>query len=347
MGRICFVLSLVLLGACSKEAPLPAKVVRYAATIVIGDKGAAQSHQYSGEVRARHETELGFRIGGKVVARNVELGERVRPGQVLARLDSADSGLQESAASAQYRLAGDELKRYRELRDKGFVSQSALDAKEAAFKAVAAQAGLAGNQLAYTELTVDHAGVIAATMTEVGQVVSAGQPVFRVAQDGEREVAIAIPESRLASVRVGASASIEINAGGEMRTIAGRVREIAPVADAASRTYAARVAFKSGDASVALGMTARVRIVESDKAKRTQGYRVPLTAIFQQGDQAAVWVVAADNTVSLHPVKVTAYRDEGALIVGGIGEGERIVSAGVHKLTAGQQIQPLEQEKLQ
>ncbi|PJC02537.1 MAG: efflux RND transporter periplasmic adaptor subunit, partial [Gallionellales bacterium CG_4_9_14_0_8_um_filter_59_50] len=157
-----FVLPLILLSACGKDSPPPTTTVRPAATIVVGDTDDAQSHLYSGEVRARYETVLGFRIGGKLMARNVEVGERVRPRQVLARLDPADSGLQESAASAQYRLAEDELKRYRELRDKGFVSQSALDAKETAFEAAAAQAGLAGNQLAYTELTADHAGVIAA-----------------------------------------------------------------------------------------------------------------------------------------------------------------------------------------
>jgi len=337
---IFFVLSLPLLSACGKDTPPPSTAIRPAAIFVIGATDSAQSHLYSGEVRARHETVLGFRLGGKMVARNVEAGERVRPGQVLARLDPADSRLQESAAAAQYRLAEDELKRYRELRDKGFVSQSALDAKETAFEAAAAQAGLAGNQLAYTELTADHAGVIAAILAEAGQVVSAGQPVFRLAREGEREVAIAIPESRLASIKVGMPAAIEIGAaGGPMQTIAGRVREINPVADAASRTYAARVAFKSPDAAVALGMTARVRL--NAAGERTgQGYRVPFSAIFQQGEQAALWVVAADNTISLRPVKVAAYLDQGALISGGVEAGERIVSAGVHKLTAGEQIRP-------
>ncbi|NCP80139.1 MAG: efflux RND transporter periplasmic adaptor subunit, partial [Gallionella sp.] len=164
--------------------------------------------------------------------------------------------------------------------------------------------------------------------------------VFRLAREGEREVAIAIPESRLASIKVGMPAAIEIGAaGGQMQTFAGRVREINPVADAASRTYAARVAFKSADAAVALGMTARVRLNAADMSKR-KGYRVPLTAIFQQGEQAALWVVAADNTISLRRVNVAAYLDEGALISGGIEAGERIVSAGVHKLTAGEQIRP-------
>lgn len=140
----------------------------------------------SGEIRARHETQLGFRVGGKIIERLVDAGTRVKAGQVLMRLDSGDTGLQSSSAVAQYQLAEADTKRFRELRNKGFVSQFALDAREAALKA-AAQAGLARNQSAYTTLRADHAGVIAATLAEVGQVVSVGQPVLRLAPDGERE----------------------------------------------------------------------------------------------------------------------------------------------------------------
>lgn len=336
-----FMLPLILLSACGQETPAPPAAVRPVSMFVIGDTAAAQTHLYSGEVRARHETVLSFRTGGKIMARQVEVGERVAAGRVLARLDPTDNRLQEEASRAQYRLAKDEMERYRELRDKGFVSQSALDAKEAAFKAAAAQAGMAVNQLAYTELRTDHTGVITAILAEVGQVVSAGQPVFHLAQTGEREVVIAIPESRLDAVKVGAPAVIEIGAAGDgSHTLNGDVREIAPVADAASRTYAARVAFKSTDASVALGMTARVWLEEAGRAQHARAYRVPLTAIFQQGEQAAVWVIEADNTISLRPVRIGAYRDEGALIVEGVEAGQRIVSAGVHKLTAGERIQP-------
>jgi RND family efflux transporter MFP subunit len=255
--------------------------------------------------------------------------------------------LQESAASAQFRLAEDEVKRYRELRDKGFVSQSALDAKETALKAAAAQAGLARNQAAYTSLLSDRKGVVSATLAEVGQVVSAGQPVLRVAQDGEREVAIAIPESRFAAVKVGMPARIEF--GGAANTVPGHVREISPAADPASRTYAARVSFDANNAKAALGMTARVRLSApaNGDLQNAGGLRVPLTAIFQLNDKAAVWVVAADHSVSLRPIEVAAYRDDGALVATGITVGERIVSAGVHKLTAGEKIQIIENGKTQ
>jgi RND family efflux transporter MFP subunit len=347
MKKAILILSLpFVLAACGKQAEQPASVERPASTIVVGAAASDSGNVYSGEVHARYETVLGFRIGGKIVERLVDAGAYVKKGQVLARLDAADTGLQESAADAQYHLAEEELQRYRELRDKGFVSQSALDAKETALKASAAQAGLARNQAAYTRLQSDRDGIVSATFAEVGQVVSAGQTVMRVAQEGEREVTFSVPESRFSSIKVGMPAEIELNAtdSNVQSTVTGRVREISPAADAASRTYPVRVTFDAKNAKVALGMTARVRLKESAKnsTQKNSGFLVPLTAIFQQGDKAAVWIVAADHSVSLRPVEVAAYRDDGALIASGVAAGERIVSAGVHKLSVGEKIQIIE-----
>lgn len=340
------------LGGCGKgTAPStknepanadPAKIEQPALTLVVGSVASDSGNIYSGEIRARHETQLGFRIGGKIIERLVDAGARVRAGQVLARLDPADSSLQASSAQAQYQLAVADAERYRELRSKNFVSQSALDAKEAALKAAAAQAGLTGNQTAYTVLRADHAGVIAATLAEAGQVVGAGQPVLLLAQDGEREVAIAIPETQFAKLKIGMPADITL--WSEKRDavhFSGRLRELSLSADPASRTYAARVALSGPDKPAELGMTAQVRF--NSHAKRDD-LIVPLTAIFQQGDQAAVWVVAADHSVSLRKVEVSAYRDDGAVIAGGVTAGERIVSAGVHKLHAGEKIRIVEGE---
>jgi RND family efflux transporter MFP subunit len=350
MKKAILILSLpVFLAACGKHGEPPAAVARPASTIVVGTAASDSGNVYSGEVHARYETVLGFRIGGKIVERLVDAGAFVRKGQVLARLDAADTGLQASAANAQYLLAEEELKRYRELREKGFVSQSALDAKETALKAAAAQAGLARNQAAYTSLVSDRDGVVSATFAEVGQVVSAGQPVMRVAQQGEREVTFSVPETRFSMVKVGMPAEIELNAtdSNVQSTVTGHVREISPAADPASRTYPVRVSFDAANAKVALGMTARVRLKESAKnsSQKNSGFLVPLTAIFQQGDKAAVWIVAADHSVSLRPVEVAAYRDDGALVSSGIIAGERIVSAGVHKLAVGEKIQIIENGK--
>jgi len=332
-------------AGCNKESVPTIKIEQPALTQVVGSAATDGGNTYSGEVRARYETQLGFRIGGKIIERLVDAGAKVKAGQALMRLDPGDTGLQLGSAEAQYQLAEADAKRYRELHSKGFVSQSALDAKETALKAAAAQAGLARNQSAYATLHADHAGVIAATLAEAGQVVSAGQPVLRLAQDGEREVAIAIPESQLVNLKTGAAAEIALladnNAGLQL---VGRLRELAPAADPASRTYAARITLTQSSPGVALGMTARVHFTTN---RKNDGLLIPLSAIFQQGKQAAVWIVAADRTISLRPVQVAAYRDDGAVIAGGLAAGERIVSNGVHRLSAGEKIRAIESSSAQ
>ena len=345
---LMLLLPLLLLGCGKEQKVLPANTERPAFTFVVGALGEDRTSVYSGEIRARYETVLGFRIGGKIVERAVDVGAVVRKGQVLARLDAADTGLQESAASAQLRLAEDEASRYRELREKGFVSQSVLDAKETALNSAKAQAGLVVNQAAYTTLLADRDGVVSAILAEVGQVVSAGQAVVRLAQEGNREVAIAIPESGYSSVKVGMLAQIELSAAlNDTKILNGRVREISPAADPASRTYAARVALNAENSKVALGMTARVKINSALKGaqKKNSEYLIPLTSVFQQGNKAAVWIVAADRSVSLRPVEVKAYSDDGALVSSGIAAGERIISAGVHMLTAGDKVKIIENGK--
>lgn len=336
---ILFIALVSILAGCGKEsAPPPGEIERPALTLVAGSAATDDGNTYSGEIRARYETQPGFRVGGKIIERLVDVGAQVKAGQALMRLDAGDAGLQLGSADAQHQLAEADAKRYRELRSKGFVSQAALDAMEATLKATAAQAGLARNQSAYTTLHADRAGVVTAILAEAGQVVAAGQPVLRLAQDGAREVAIAIPESQLANLKVGAPAEITLLAAGSA-PLAGRLRELAPVADPASRTYAARVTLTEPAPGIALGMTARVRFTANGKR---DGLLIPLSAIFQQGKQAAVWIVAADRTVSLRQVEVAAYRDDGAVIVSGLAAGERIVSNGVHRLAAGEKIRIIE-----
>jgi RND family efflux transporter MFP subunit len=338
-STLLFFLVAVFAG-CSKEPAPAARIERPALTVVVGSAASGGGNIYSGEIRARHEAQLGFRIGGKVVERLVDAGTRVSAGQALMRLDPGDAGLQLGSAEAQHRLAEADAQRYRELRGKGFVSQAALDAKEAALEAATAQAGLARNQSGYAALRADRAGVIAAVLAEAGQVVAAGQPVLRLAPDGEREVEIAIPEAHLAGLKVGAAAEITLLAAGENAVpLAGRLRELSPAADPASRTYAARVTLAQAGPDVALGMTARVRFASETKS---EGLPIPLSAVFQQGKEAAVWIVAADRTVSLRPVQIAAYRDDGAVVMSGLAAGERIVSNGVHRLAPGEKIRILE-----
>lgn len=327
-----------MLAGCDKEPAPAARIERPALTMVAGSVASGGGNTYSGEIRARHEAQLGFRTGGKVVERLVDAGARVSAGKALMRLDPGDAGLQLGSAEAQHRLAEADAQRYRELRGKGFVSQAALDAKEAALEAAAAQAGLARNQADYTVLRADRAGVVAAVLAEAGQVVAAGQPVLRLAPDGEREVEIAVPELQLADLKIGAPAEIILLTAGAA-PLAGRLRELAPAPDSASRTYAARVTLAQSGPDVALGMTARVRF---PAGKKSGGLLIPLSAIFQQGKEAAVWIVAADRTISLRPVQVAAWRDDGAVVASGLAAGERIVSNGVHRLAPGEKIRIIE-----
>jgi len=336
-STLAFAVLAVVLVACSKEAPPPVKTERPALTQITVEQAGDGVRIYSGEVRARHELDLSFRLNGKIIERMVEAGARVKSGQVLARIDPVDANLQAGASAAQRQLAEVELKRFRELHSKGFVSQSALDAREAALKVAEAQAGLTRNQSDYTTLRAGCDGVVLNTLVEVGQVVGAGQPVLRLAQQGEREVLIAIPETTLAQHKVGDVTEITLPAYAGV-TLNGRLREIAPSAEPLSRTFAARIALTS-DQSAALGMTAYVRFNRQSGSELL----IPVSAIYQHGGQTAVWVVAADRSISLRPVQVASYREQGAVIAGGLRAGERIVSAGVHRLSAGEKIHIIEQ----
>ena len=332
---------LIVAGGCSKPVPAP-EPMRPVLTQVIGANGAAGVTTYTGEVRSRYETQLAFRIPGKIIARQVNVGDSVRAGDVLARLDPADTALSQTTAVAQLDLAEADLRRYRDLKAKNFVSQSALDAKETSYKAALAQADLARNQSAYTVLRADKPGVIDQITVEAGQVVAAGQGVMRHSRNDALEVVVAIPESRIVGMRVHQPAEIRLWAD-DQASYRGELRELAAVADAVSRTYAARIAIEHPDARLRLGMTAQVGFPSNETAKLSAMHvSVPLTAIFQQNGKPAVWVVGADETLSLRPVEVQAYGEQTAQVLSGVSVGERIVVAGVHKLNAGEKIQAVD-----
>ena len=339
MKRSVFLLVLPVLVACS-EPPAPPAPLKLVRTLTVGAGGTTNSgteRSYSGEVRARIETTLGFRIAGKIVERRADVGQSVKPGQVLARLDPADAALQATQAEAQRSLAAADLARTRDLRSKNFVSAAALDARETTFRAAEAQAQLAKNQSAYTTLVADRAGVIGQVLAEPGQVVGVGQAVFRMAPDGEREIAIAIPEGEVASFKLGQAAEVSFWSGSAAsKPLAGRLREISPVADPVTRTFAARISLKDADPLLPLGMTATVRFAGT--AGGSKALVIPLAAVFQQGDQPAVWKVGADGTVNLQRIKVAALTDAGAVVSEGLAGGEQIVAAGVNLLTSGEKV---------
>jgi RND family efflux transporter MFP subunit len=335
MKRLSPLIILLALAACGEKSPPPDTVTagpRLVKALKVSRDGTAPEARLSGEVRARYESVLGFRVGGKMTERLVDAGVRVGVGRPLARLDPADARLSATQAEANATLADADLKRAQDLRDKNFVSQAALDARESAAKAATAQAQLTRNQANYTTLSADAAGVVAAVLAEPGQVVSAGQGVFRLARDGEREVAVSLPETALATVKAGSAATVTLWADG--KTYTGRVREISPAADPATRSFAARVSIVGAPAELPLGMSATV----SFKSAGDPSVTVPLAAIFQKGDNPAVWVIGKEGAVELRPVEVARYGDDGAVLKAGLNEGETIVAAGAFKLAAGEKV---------
>ncbi|HPB91324.1 MAG TPA: efflux RND transporter periplasmic adaptor subunit [Rugosibacter sp.] len=330
------------LSACSDEPPVvqPVKAVR---TLVVGANAAnsvtteTSTRAYPGEVKARFETQLGFRVPGKIVSRLVDSGATVKHGQALAKLDAADFALQVAQTNAQAQLATAELKRFQDLRSKNFVSQAALDSRIAAATSAQAQAKLTHNQAAYTTLTADRDGVIAAVFAEAGQVVAAGQPIIHLVPNGDREIAISLPEGDISRLHVGAAATITLWSRGENAPVmTGQLREIAAAADPLTRTYAARVALPASAGNLPVGLSATVRFAAAkDEAS---SHAIPLSAIFQNEQQMAVWKVGAGETVTLVPVSISRYAGDQAIVTHGISAGDRIVTAGVNLLAANQKV---------
>lgn len=343
---------LALLAGCGEDAAT-GETARPAWVVQATTQGAAPT-AYAGEVRARHEPALSFRIGGKISKRFVDVGARVDKDQPLAELDASDVALQRDAAQAQLAsaeadlaLATSELERYRDLVDQQLVSRSLYDARvsqhEAALARVRqarAQANVSVNQAAYAVLRAPAAGVIAQRLAEAGQVVAPGQTVFVLAEDGEREVAISVPERDARDFSVGRPLAVELwSRPGER--FPGSLREISPSADPQARTFAARVSFEPGDTPVDLGQSARVYANDGDQPVVT----VPLSAVHEKDGGAALWVVdPADASVSLRPVTLGAYGEDYVPVPKGLAPGEWVVAAGVHLLLEGQRITPIDDQ---
>ncbi|KAB0597811.1 efflux RND transporter periplasmic adaptor subunit [Cupriavidus gilardii] len=345
-------LALLVLGGCSRE-PERAPDVRPVRLLQLQSATGESAYEFSGDVRPRIESRLGFRVGGKIAARLVDVGATVRRGQPLARLDPTDLNLAEQGSRAQYEaartdrdLAAADLKRYNDLFAKGFISAAEQNRRQASYEAAAARLRQAeaalreqSNRTGYTVLASDADGVVTAIDAEVGQVVSAGQSVVRVAQTAEKEVAIGLPEDQVDWLRDIRDVSVRTWAEPERR-LPGRVREIAAAADPVTRTYAARITVPNPPADLKFGMTAMVTFVRTGASPAV---RVPLTALLQQQGSNQVWVYdSAAGTVQ--PVAVTLGQPIGneVEVSSGLRPGQTIVTAGVHLLKPGQKVRPLQ-----
>nr|MDQ2694264.1 efflux RND transporter periplasmic adaptor subunit [Pseudomonadota bacterium] len=352
---VCLIAGLLLAGCLPDKAPVEQapeiRPVRVAKTAV---RPVEDATRYAGAVQARVETQLAFRVGGKVVARRVEVGSSVQAGDELMRLDPGGQELvqrsvraQQAAAEAQLEQARSEYKRAQDLLRRKLISRSQFEQQEAAFNTakarydqMASQVEEARLQAGYTVLKADRAGVITDVLAETGQVVAAGQPVLSLALPEEKDVVISIPENRLDEFRQAEEVTITLWAEPD-RQYQGQVREVAPVADPVTRTYAARITVLDPDAAMHLGMTANV-LVRRNLAEAA--IRLPLTALADLEDGTpAVWVVDPDSdTVNPQPVTLGALGDEQMTIAGGLEEGLLVVTAGVQKLHPGQKVRVLE-----
>ena len=338
----------VLLAACSRPAP-PEEPIRAVKILTVGAGSLTFSTEYAGEVRARLESRLGFRVAGKLIKRQAEVGQHVKAGQVLAQLDPQDYKLATDAARAQVAaaqtsrdLAAADFKRYAGLKDQNFISGAELERRESTLKSAQAQLQQAqsqlavqGNQAQYAVLSADVSGVITAIDADPGQVVAAGAPVLRIAADGVRDVMFSVPEDRVAGLKVGAPVTIRVWA--QNTELPGRVREVAASSDPVTRTYPIKVTIDSPQPPP-LGATVYVR-PQAGAAAGTPVIKLPTSALRQDGQTSAVWVLdKASMTLRSQPVEIATADGNEAVVAAGLQPGMLVVAAGVHVLSPGQKV---------
>ncbi|RZI96435.1 MAG: efflux RND transporter periplasmic adaptor subunit [Variovorax sp.] len=344
----------LILAACSRPPPAQ-DPIRAVKVVTVGASAFDTEPEFSAEVRARVESRIGFRVGGKITRRQAELGQHVTAGQVLAQLDAQDFKLAADASRAQLAaattnrdLAAADLRRYQGLREQNFISGADLERRETTYKAAQAQfeqaqAQLAsqGNQASYATLVADAPGIVTAIEAEPGQVVSAGTPVVKIAQDGARDVVFAVPEDRAALIAPGSAVAVRGWAGGAV--LEGKVREVAGSADAVTRTYTVKVTIDAATAPP-LGATVYARPASLARSG-TPVLKLPTSALRQDGQNTAVWVLdKATMTVRSQPVQVTTADGNAAVIGSGVTPGMLVVAAGVHVLSPGQKVSIYEEK---
>jgi RND family efflux transporter MFP subunit len=311
------------------------------------------SREFVGVVRARYEPDLAFRVAGKITERIVNVGDRVHTGDVIARLDPQDLQLQVASAEAEIAAAtsnfaqasSDEM-RFTSLKARGYAAvadyerkKSAKDEADGRLERARRALELARNQLAYAVLQANADGVITATLAEPGQVVAVGQAVARLAQHGEVEALVALPETWLGEARA-TQASVRLWSGPQRR-FAAHLRELSPQADPQTRTYAARFTIENPDETVALGMTATVILAHDGDAAVA---KLPLSAVLNRGAGASVYVVDKAGALELRPVTVASFTADAALLTAGVNAGERVVTLGVQKLAAGEKVRTIDEQ---
>ena len=339
------------LAACAKTevAPDPVRAVR---TTTVASQSAGGSYEFAGEVRARTESRLSFRVGGKIARRQVDLGDTVKAGQVLAQLDPQDLRLGQDAARASVTAAQvnaeqaqADYRRFKDLRDQGFISSAELERRETALKAAraqfdqaSAQSGVQGNQARYASLVADVGGVVTGVDAEAGMVVASGAPVVRVAVDGPRDVVFSVPEDKVELFKEAAKQQGRVSVrlwGAAAKPLPAQIREIGAAADPVTRTFLVKADVGDGT-GVRLGQTATVTLELPSVAGVI---KLPLSALREEKGATTVWLVdRANMTVKAQTVQVAGADGNDAVVVAGLAPGQVVVTAGVHVLNPGQKV---------
>ena len=341
-----------LMAACSRPVP-PEEPIRAVKVMTVGVNTFASGYEFAGEVKAKVESRLGFRVGGKIIKRQAELGQRVEAGQVLAQLDPQDYKLAADAARAQLRAAGTnrdlaaaDYKRYKELKEQNFISGAELERRDATFKAAQAQFEQAqsqlevqGNQANYASLVADVSGIVTAVEAEPGQVVAAGTPVVRIAADGMRDVVFSVPEDKVTSITPGMLVKVRGWAQeAQTASTVAKVREVSASADPTTRTYLVKLALDT-KTPPPLGATVYVLPEGLGGLQGLPVIKLPTSALRQEGKSSAVWVLEkASMTIKSQVVQIATADGNEAVIANGLQPGMLVVSAGVHVLSAGQKV---------
>jgi RND family efflux transporter MFP subunit len=342
----------VLLAACQRAEEPPAAEIRPVRIVKVEQRAAADALGLTGTVQAQTEVNLSFRIDGRMIERNASIGDAIRPGQLVARLDpqNEDSGLQAARAqltAARARLveARSNFERMRDLVAERAVSRAAFEQAESLQKtaesqveAAQSQVALAENRLGYTRLVSDVAGVVTAQGAEPGEVVGAGRMIVQVAKDGGRDVVLDVPAQ--VKDRMLASPEIAVALTMEPKVVAAaRVREVSPRADPVTGTFRVRARLVDPPAAMRLGSTVTARIsVES-----ATGYVIPASALVRSERQPAVWIVDPKAlTVAMRTVDVKDFDPGRVVVASGLQPGDLVVSAGVQALRPGQKVRLLE-----
>jgi len=347
LAGVSLALLAIALAGCNDTVAEKATPARPVLVATVHYEAESPARSFVGTIRPRIETDMGFRVPGKVAKRLVEVGQTVDVGQPLATLDEVDLKLQAEQAEAEFRAATGVLaqaaaaeQRARDLRVKGWTTDAQMDQARAAADEARARLNraqrsveLTNNSLSYATLVADSRGVVTATLIDAGQVVASGQTAVRVARFSEKEAVVAIPETLVGRAKDGV-ATVTLWSEPDKK-YAAKLREIAPTADPATRTYLAKFSLPGAGDTVSLGMTATLSLAD---AATERVARLPLSALYSQGGDPSLYVVDAEGDVALRPVAVKSYESNDVVVTGGVDEGARVVVLGVQKLDPAQKV---------